>query len=313
MQRIGRVNRIGTTAKKIYIYNFYPTAQVNSQIELENKAKLKLFAFHSALGEDSGIYSPDESPETFGLFDHAIEEERDERLQFLSLLRDFKDAQPDDFRRIRNLPLRARCGRSSEKAELADGSLVFIRNERRDAFYQVTREQLDEIGFVQMARTFRAEVSEKPSPLHEKHHDDVRGAVADFREKLEADAARELAVDHTLGPNEQKAIRLLAAAIGMPNVSAAEKALLTAAQHAIKLAKFQDLPRKLNKLQKDASAKSGKRIVSTAAYLDKLMEIVRAYPLEVEDADDLDKPDADVDLSGFEPRIILSESFMGKT
>jgi hypothetical protein len=95
----------------------------------------------------------------------------------------------------------------------------------------------------------------------------------------------------------------------MPNVSAAEKALLTAAQHAIKLAKFQDLPRKLNKLQKDASAKTGKRIVSTAAYLDKLMEIVRAYPLEVEDADDIDRPEANVDLSGFEPRIILSESF----
>ncbi len=309
MQRIGRVNRIGTTAKKIYIYNFYPTAQVNSQIELENKAKLKLFAFHSALGEDSGIYSPDESPETFGLFDHAIEEERDERLQFLSLLRDFKDSHPDDFRRIKNLPLRARCGRLSERKELSDGSLVFIRNERRDAFYQVSQEQLAEIGFVEMARAFRAEVAEKSSPLHEKHHADVRGAVADFRVKLEVDAARELAVDHTLGPNEQKAIRLLAAAIGMPNVSAAEKALLTAAQHAIKLAKFQDLPRKLNKLQKDANAKTGKRIVSTAAYLDKLMEIVRAYPLEVEDADDIDRPEANVDPSGFEPKIILSESF----
>jgi len=281
MQRIGRVNRIGTTAKKIYIYNFYPTAQVNLQIELENKAKLKLFAFHSALGEDSGIYSPDESPESFGLFDRAIEEERDERLQFLSLLRDFKDAHADDFRRIKNLPLRARCGRVATKKEIAGGSLVFIRNERRDAFYEVSQEKLAELGFVEMARTFRAEVTEKSFPLHEKHHDDVRGAAADFREKLEADAARELAVDHTLGPNEQKAIRLLAAATGMPHVSAAEK----------------------------ASAKSGKQIVSTAVYLDKLMEIVRAYPLEVEDADDIDRPESTVDLTGFEPKIILSESF----
>jgi hypothetical protein len=66
-------------------------------------------------------------------------------------------------------------------------------------------------------------------------------------------------------------------------------------------------------LQKDASAKTGKRIVSTAAYLDKLMEIVRAYPLEVEDTEDPDKPDADVDLTGFEPKIILSESFVGST
>jgi superfamily II DNA or RNA helicase len=309
MQRIGRVNRIGTTAKRIYIYNFYPTAQVNSEIELENKAKLKLFAFHSALGEDSGIYSPDESPESFGLFDRAIEEERDERLQFLSFLRDFKDSQPDEFRRIKNLPLRARCGRIARTKDIAGGSLVFIRNERRDAFYQVSQANLAEIGFVEMARSFRAEVAEKSSPLYEKHHDDVRGAVADFREKLEADAARELAIDHTLGPNEQKAIRLLAAATGMPHVSAAEKALLTAAQHAIKLGKFQDLPRKLNKLQKDATAKSGKPTVSTAVYLDKLMEIVRGYPLEVEELNDIDQPESSVDLSGFEPKIILSESF----
>ena len=313
MQRIGRVNRIGTTAKKIYIYNFYPTAQVNSQIELENKAKLKLFAFHSALGEDSGIYSPDETPETFGLFDRAIEEERDERLQFLSILRDFKDENPDGFRRIKNLPLRARCGRGTIDSDVANGSLVFIRNELRDAFYRASQEQLGEVAFVEMARAFRAEVAEKPAPLYEHHHDDVRSAVVDFREKLEADAARELAVDHTLGPNEQKAIRLLAAAAGMPNVSAAEKGWFMAAQHAIKLGKFQDLPRRLNKLQRDATAKTGKRIVSTAAYLDKLMQIVRGYPLEIEDVEENEIRDQPVDLTGFEPKIILSESFVSQS
>src|SRR5262249_6241254 len=162
-----------------------------------------------------------------------------------------KDDSPDDFRRIKNLPLRARCGRDTTAAELSNGSLVFIRNDRRDAFYRVSQEELGEVGFVEMARAFRAEISEKAVPLYQRHHDDVRSAVVDFREKLEADAARELAVDHTLGPNEQNAIRLLAAAAGMPNVSAAEKAWLIAAQHAIKLGKFQDLHRKLNKLQRD--------------------------------------------------------------
>jgi superfamily II DNA/RNA helicase len=38
MQRIGRVNRIGSIAPKVYIFNFYPTAKVNSDIELEKKA-----------------------------------------------------------------------------------------------------------------------------------------------------------------------------------------------------------------------------------------------------------------------------------
>ncbi len=88
-----------------------------------------------------------------------------------------------------------------------------------------------------------------------------------------------------------------------------EKALLLAAQHAIKLAKFQGLLRKLNRLQKEASGKTGKQIVSTAVYLDKLMEIVRSYPLEVDEEEDVDRPHSPADLLSFEPRIILSESF----
>ena len=34
MQRIGRVNRIGSTAKEVHIFNFFPTAKVNNDIEL---------------------------------------------------------------------------------------------------------------------------------------------------------------------------------------------------------------------------------------------------------------------------------------
>ena len=73
MQRIGRVNRIGSVAPKVYIFNFYPTAKVNSDIELEKKAIMKLQAFHSALGEDSEIYSPDEETQSFGLFEKEVE------------------------------------------------------------------------------------------------------------------------------------------------------------------------------------------------------------------------------------------------
>lgn len=45
MQRIGRVNRIGTKADKIYVYNFFPTAQSNSLIKLNEKALKKLQGF----------------------------------------------------------------------------------------------------------------------------------------------------------------------------------------------------------------------------------------------------------------------------
>ncbi len=308
MQRIGRVNRIGSTAKAVHIFNFYPTAQVDSDIDLRRKAFLKLQAFHTALGEDSQIYSPDEQVENFGLFEKALEEERDERLRFLSELRDFKEARPDDFRRIRNLPLRARCGRHDPAR--AGSSLVFIRNERRDAFYRVTEEPT-EIAFVEMARAFRAEVAEAAGPLHASHHRQVQAAFEDFRTKLERDAVRARAVDHTVGPNEQKAIRLLAAAAGIPDLSPGEKAVLAAAQQAVRLARFQDLPRKLNALQRAMA----KKHASTAAFLEKLLEIVRGYPLleGIPSTDAPAPPPAAVaeSLPGFLPEIILSESFDG--
>jgi len=304
MQRIGRVNRIGSTAKAVHIFNFYPTTQVDDDIDLQRKAFLKLQAFHTALGEDSQIYSPDEEVDNFGLFDRAIEEERDERLRFLSELRDFKDANEDDFRRIRNLPLRARCGRYD--AGQAGHTLAFIRDDRRDAFYRINGE-LVETSFVEMARAFRAEVSEPAAPLPAAHHEQVMSALEDFRTKLAADAVRERAVDHTVGPNEQSAIRVLAAAQSMPNIAPQEKALFIAAQQAVRLAKFQDLPRKLNAFQKAVN----KKPVTTSAYLDKLLEIIRTYPLDVAEPDAPAPATPAVDAK-FIPQIILSESFTTK-
>ena len=57
MQRIGRVNRIGTEAAKIHVFNFYPSDKSDNQIKLTNTAIRKLQAFHSAFGEDNQIYS----------------------------------------------------------------------------------------------------------------------------------------------------------------------------------------------------------------------------------------------------------------
>ena len=57
MQRIGRVNRIGSRAEKIYVYNYYPSAHGDDQIHLVNNALRKLQAFHTAFGEDNKIFS----------------------------------------------------------------------------------------------------------------------------------------------------------------------------------------------------------------------------------------------------------------
>lgn len=303
MQRIGRVNRIGTKAERIHIYNFYPTAKVNSDIELEKKAILKLQAFHSALGEDSQIYSTDEEIETFGLFDREIEEERDERLAYLMELRDFKGENPELFRKIKNLPLRCRTGRKDKLSDIS--SLTFIRNERRDAFYFIKPDNtLEELTFVETARRFKTVTGEKSLPLHDKHHEQIQAAVEDFRTKLNEEASAERVVDATQGPNERKAKQFLDMFLSMPITGTEEKRLIEAAKIAIRRGRFTALQRDINKLQRSIK----KAPLKPVALLDKLLEILEKFPLDPNEEDNTPLLNVKADLP-LQPEIIISESF----
>ncbi len=306
MQRIGRVNRIGTTASRIHVFNFFPTAKVDDDIELNKKAIMKLQAFHSALGEDSQIYSTDEEFESFGLFDKDIQEERDERLAYLMELRKFKENSPELFRKIKNMPLRARAGRKDKTK--TGSTITFIRNQRRDAFCFVAgKKNIEELSFVETANAFRANVKEKAIDLHDKHHDHINAALDDFRAKLQAEAVEQRVVDAHQGPNERKALAYLDAFTKLAFVSDEELALLKSAKQAIKLAKFQNLQRDINKLQRSTK----KTKVTQVDLLDKLMKIVRKYPLGTNDTED-ERPLVSVkSLEELQPEIIISESYQG--
>ena len=65
MQRIGRVNRIGSIAPNVYNFMFYPSQQGDREIQLYKNALVKLQGFHSAFGEDAQIYSREEIVKEF--------------------------------------------------------------------------------------------------------------------------------------------------------------------------------------------------------------------------------------------------------
>lgn len=60
MQRIGRVNRIGSKEDEVHVFNFYPSTQGNELIRLKENAYAKLQAFHTMFGEDSKVYTEEE-------------------------------------------------------------------------------------------------------------------------------------------------------------------------------------------------------------------------------------------------------------
>lgn len=304
MQRIGRVNRIGSIASKVFIYNFYPTAKVNSDIELEKKAIMKLQAFHSALGEDSEIYSPDEETQSFGLFDKDIDEDKDEKLSYLMEIRKFKAESPELFRKIQNMPLRARVGRKSKT--LTGSTICFVRNKRRDAFYYIkTDSTFEEFSFVETAKEFSSMASEMAIKLPENHHEQVTIAINDFHEKIQQEIASMQVVDTTQGPNEKKALAYLDGFLSFPFASNDEKKLIKASKQAIKLGKFQNLQRDVNKLKRDTKTTKLKPV----DLLDAMIKIINQYPVEQADTME-ERPMITIrSYQKLKPEIIISESF----
>ncbi len=305
MQRIGRVNRIGSSAKAIYIFNFFPTSKVNNDIELEKKAKMKLFAFHAALGEDSQIYSTDETPESFGLFDKNIDEERDEKLRYLMWLRQLKAENPDLIKRINKLPLRARVGR---KSKLLPGStIVFIRNKRRDAFTFIRANgDVEDLTFLEAAKEFEARIDEKSITLHAKHHEQVAKAIEIFASMEKESQVAKRKVNPSQGPNEKKALIYLDGFTNIPDISDQELDLIEKAKIAITTGKFQQLQRDINKLR----TATKKTPVKPVVLLELLIKIISAYPLEHIQDNTGDKYTQQGKITDeFTPEIIISESF----
>lgn len=303
MQRIGRVNRIGSLAPVIHNYLFYPTEQVDSDIDLKKKALMKLQAFHSALGEDSQIYSQDEEVDNFGLFDATVQEERDEHLVFLMELRKFKEDHPEQFRIIRNMPLRARTGRKDKTK--ANSTTCFIRNPKRDGFYHVSSAgELDELTFVECARIFKADAAEKAVALHDQHHAQVSQAKDDFAEKLQEEVTQTQGLDAHQGPHEKKALAFLDAVLHLPITGEQESYKIRSAKTALRLARFQELQRSINRLQKAIKKKK----MSNVELLDAVMKILNKYPLDtVEDFAPQSVTVGQKEMLA--PEIIISESF----
>jgi superfamily II DNA or RNA helicase/HKD family nuclease len=302
MQRIGRVNRIGSTAKEVHIFNFFPTAKVENDIELQKKAILKLQAFHSALGEDSQIYSNEEIVESFGLFDHATQEEKDEKLKILLELRKFKEENPELFKKIKNMTLRARTGR--ENIELHDTTIAFIRSEKRNSFLLVKENnEPQELTFLQAEEIYRANKEEKSVPLTDNHHAQVEKAIALFKQQLEIEKQAERTIVINNSPAEKAANSYLEAIISLQLASKQEQELLLLAKEALNLGRFQKLSKEISKLQKSLKKVS----MLPAKQLDAVIAIAKKYPLK--ESEEKQEPEKTDKNNKFVPEIIISESF----
>ncbi|MGQ4005178.1 helicase-related protein [Francisellaceae bacterium CB300] len=189
MQRIGRINRIGTKHDEIFVYNFKPTAESEKYIELSKKAFTKLQAFHDALGEDSQIYSQDEKVGTKSLYSQDNLLDIDKELIFLEEVREFAEKYPKEYREIKKLDNKIRVQRKSK--DIQNLSYVFIKNDSHKNYYKIAKNIQDlatnsiSVDFVEMAQGLQANQTEKPIlPIINKHYEDVAEAYTQYENEI---------------------------------------------------------------------------------------------------------------------------------
>ena len=128
MQRIGRVNRIGSREDAVQVFNFFPTGQGNATIHLIEKTYAKLQSFHILFGEDSKIFS--DAEELFHVdLNKLIDGEASPSSKFIKELRAYQLANPKRYEQLLKEPWSKNLG-----GFIADGdkTLVVYKEEFSD-------------------------------------------------------------------------------------------------------------------------------------------------------------------------------------
>ena len=279
MQRIGRVNRIGSVADRVYNYMFYPSQEGDQQIKLYQNALLKLQGFHTALGEDAQIYTRQEILHDFKLFDENIKDNIDKQLEMLREVRDLYTTEPELYKKIKDLPAKSRTVRKPEyrKKNIApQTSIIYISKGQKSQFYKVVGDGMPEkLEFVEAAEILRADKNELAGSfdaVKDVHYMHVDKSFAQYiQEEENNNAAPTLAAKKN--DNSTPALKLIRdLKRAFRNDDIYDKILVL--ETYIDAGVYTHLTRSMNKLNKDINKmiKDGSKVIDHAGDIKRVVE-----------------------------------------
>ena len=213
MQRVGRINRVGTEFDRIYVFNFFPTSQSSAQLPLKDRIMEKLQAFHDTLGEDFKYLSEDEQVSSHKLYNELNkdlgedEEGTNPDLAYLAIIRQIRDNDTKLFEKIKRLPIKAKAGKNSASVS-GDSTITFIRKGYLKIFFKTEVDATEQLTFMDAIKYIKAQKDDKPICVDENYYAHLSKNKQAFDDKLlEED---EIAVDKvSIGGNDAKMIKLL--------------------------------------------------------------------------------------------------------
>ena len=105
MQRIGRVNRIGSKEDFVHVFNFYPSDDGEKIIKYLPKAYAKLQAFHTMFGEDNKVFSEMEELSEADL-NNMVDGDTSPFAPYINELKQFAKEHPERYQLICNTEAR---------------------------------------------------------------------------------------------------------------------------------------------------------------------------------------------------------------
>lgn len=171
IQRVGRINRIGTKVfDSLYINNFFPTEQGASQVKIREIAEQKMFLIHNALGEDAKMFDVDEEPTASGLFKKMNSSpDENEDLSIVTIVRNEYDRiereHPEIVEKIKELPNRTKTAKDFE-----ENNTVVLRKKGMALFsilanYEADKIKITEKTFQELYNLVKCNFGEERLPL----------------------------------------------------------------------------------------------------------------------------------------------------
>ena len=303
MQRIGRVNRIGSVAEYIYNYMFYPSPQGNKQIKLYENALVKLQGFHSAFGEDVQIYSKEEIVKQFKMFDSNVKDSMDAKLALIRELRDVFNNNRELYDKVKQLPLKSRVARNTSKH--TDKTIIFVSSDVKTEFYLATDKTVVPIDFLEAVRYLKAKPEEKAAPFlpNSKNYDHVNRALRKYTSEY-VEAADDSSINRTDLDNISKTALNFLRKLKQTFTDSMVKAQCDVLAAYINNGVYTQLPRRLRDLSKPYKGDK----VQIKHDEDKLKKEVLSLVDEYQTISKEKQEEAVPKVS--DPQIIISETFI---
>ena len=247
MQRVGRINRVGTAHDEIFVFNFFPTAQSSAQMPLRERILEKLQAFHDTLGEDFKYLSDEEQVSSQKLFSDLTqnldetEESTNPELAYLGVIRQVRDNDPKLFDAIKRLPKKTKAGRNSTL--ITDvATITFIRKGALRTFF-CTAGDTKQMSFMEAIKYIECDKDENRVSVNKEYYDhyDANSNAFDDYLVYEDEVTTEKVM---IAGNDAKVIRMLKALKSAPQLTEGQEEKVA---KMISLWENGDIPAKVSK------------------------------------------------------------------